>query len=242
MSRKSHNSILFLTTLGVYLGLVLVGATPQVLAQAATTKQFTIREEVSISDDLDKQPDDNAAAATAVRLYLEDIEDFLIALGDLRARGQFHVASDRFDITQTTLLACVDGAKGDRTSRVLFDTSNELTNAALIRITNAMTYGYTLGDCVTAADGKTSKDSRFNVHIDDKELSIAIVVVRASDNHAATLAQSLDAAKDLFKTQPTPIRSAIIEHTLVRPIGEHTAIVTRLPRGSLPSLLVSKAQ
>lgn len=31
---KNHNSVIFLTTLGVYLGLVLVGATPQVLAQA----------------------------------------------------------------------------------------------------------------------------------------------------------------------------------------------------------------
>ena len=34
MSNKNkHNSIVFLTTLSVYLGLVLVGATPQVLAQ-----------------------------------------------------------------------------------------------------------------------------------------------------------------------------------------------------------------
>ena len=78
MSRKSHNSILFLTTLGVYLGLILVGATPQVLAQAATTKQFTIREEVSISDDLDKQPDDNAAAATAVEVSLRNGADNVV--------------------------------------------------------------------------------------------------------------------------------------------------------------------
>lgn len=35
---KNHNTVYFLTTLSVYIGLVLVGASPQVLAQAETTK------------------------------------------------------------------------------------------------------------------------------------------------------------------------------------------------------------
>jgi len=34
-NRKNYNSILFLTTLGVYFGLVLVGVTPQILAQTS---------------------------------------------------------------------------------------------------------------------------------------------------------------------------------------------------------------
>lgn len=55
--RKGQNSILFLTTLGVYLGLVLVGATPQVLANAATTRNFDIRDEIEFQDKLDKDPD-----------------------------------------------------------------------------------------------------------------------------------------------------------------------------------------
>jgi len=55
--RKNQNSILVLATLGVYLGLVLVGATPQVLAQAAMTRQFNVKDEVEVKDDLDKKPD-----------------------------------------------------------------------------------------------------------------------------------------------------------------------------------------
>ena len=35
---KNHNTVYFLTTLSVYLGLVLVGSSPQVFAQADTTK------------------------------------------------------------------------------------------------------------------------------------------------------------------------------------------------------------
>ncbi len=37
-NKKNHNPIYFLTTLSVYLGLVLVGASPQVLAQANLTE------------------------------------------------------------------------------------------------------------------------------------------------------------------------------------------------------------
>ncbi len=58
-NRKNYNSIVFLTTLSVYLGLVLAGgATPTVLAQAALTRDFDIKNEVVLEDDLDKKPDD----------------------------------------------------------------------------------------------------------------------------------------------------------------------------------------
>ncbi len=58
-TRKGQNSILFLTTLGVYLGLVLVGgASPQVFAHpAATTRNFELSDEIEFKDDLDKKPD-----------------------------------------------------------------------------------------------------------------------------------------------------------------------------------------
>lgn len=67
MSKSTNkNSILVLATLGVYLGLVLVGATPQVLAQAAMTREFSVKDEIEVKDDLDTKPDpqDEVAAAT----------------------------------------------------------------------------------------------------------------------------------------------------------------------------------
>jgi hypothetical protein len=57
--RKNYNSIVFLTTLSLYLGLVLAGGSvPSVLAQAATTRNFDIKSEIVVEDDLDKKPDD----------------------------------------------------------------------------------------------------------------------------------------------------------------------------------------
>ena len=63
-SRKNQNSLLVLATLGVYLGLVLTGATPQVLAQAAMTRQFDVKDEIEVKDNLDKKPENLIADAT----------------------------------------------------------------------------------------------------------------------------------------------------------------------------------
>jgi hypothetical protein len=60
--KKKNNSLIFLTTLSVYLGLVLVGANSPVLAQAALARNFDIHEEIEFKDDLDKKPDDESCS------------------------------------------------------------------------------------------------------------------------------------------------------------------------------------
>ncbi len=55
INRKNHNSLVFLTTL--YIGLILVGASPQALSFAALTKNFDIQNEIEVKDDLDNKPD-----------------------------------------------------------------------------------------------------------------------------------------------------------------------------------------
>lgn len=66
-SKKGQNSILLLTTLGVYLGLLMAGATPGVIAQqAALTRNFELSEEFEAKDDLDRDPQDAAAESDAV--------------------------------------------------------------------------------------------------------------------------------------------------------------------------------
>ena len=72
-NRKNQNSILVLATLGVYLGLVLVGATPQILAQAAMTKQFNVKDEIEVKDDLDKKPDPTFSAPELTANYVNSV-------------------------------------------------------------------------------------------------------------------------------------------------------------------------
>lgn len=158
MNRKNHNSILFLTALGVYLGLVLVGATPQVLAQAATTKQFAIREETGTRDDLDKKPDDSSSVIS-VRFDLEYIGSFLAVLDNLSRRGRFDLLTDTFDVTP-----------------------------------------------------------------------------------AALLPTATDTVNPVFSTRTTPLQTATLRHKPLHSVAEHTVVVTRLPRGSLDTLIASNAK
>ena len=65
-SRGNNNSFIILTTLGVYLGLLLVGgAAPQVLAHSAMTRNFEIADEIEVKDDLDNKPDSVEEVLTA---------------------------------------------------------------------------------------------------------------------------------------------------------------------------------
>lgn len=56
--QPTQNSIIFLAALGVYLGLLVAGASPGVISQqAALTRSFDISEEIEVSDDLDRDPE-----------------------------------------------------------------------------------------------------------------------------------------------------------------------------------------
>jgi hypothetical protein len=94
MSRKGQNSILFVATLGVYLGLVLAGATPQVAAQrAAMARSFDIQDEIEFTDDLDKKPDgDRAEITDPVGTDLPCFEELIAALGRLDEKVHFDTA------------------------------------------------------------------------------------------------------------------------------------------------------
>ncbi|MBK8466666.1 MAG: hypothetical protein IPL32_12630 [Chloracidobacterium sp.] len=92
-NRKNQNSLLVLATLGVYLGLVLAGATPQVLAQAATAKQFNVKDEIEVKDNLDNKPDDKPyteiekAGVRFVGLYIEGLIRSLDAFTYAESKG-----------------------------------------------------------------------------------------------------------------------------------------------------------
>lgn len=105
---QSYNSLLVIATLSVYLGLVITGASPQVLAQAAANTAKTQkslspkRDEVSVPD-------------------VSKLEDFLGEIGSLVESGkldikqplhvQIQAAFDSGDITQGSLKFSTDSSK-----------------------------------------------------------------------------------------------------------------------------------
>ena len=89
MNRRNYNSIVFLT---VYLGLVLVGATPQVLAHAATNSMFDLRNEIEYTDEFDNKPEDAALEALADIFAFDtgtQISDQSLAISPFSLVGKF---------------------------------------------------------------------------------------------------------------------------------------------------------
>jgi hypothetical protein len=96
-NKKSQNSIVFLTTLGVYLGLLIVGASPGVLAQqAAMTRNFDVNDEIEAKDDLDRDPNGcDEVLAEAIELAPEGLSEYAGILQDIASTLVRYEADDR---------------------------------------------------------------------------------------------------------------------------------------------------
>lgn len=239
--RKHQNSLLLLATLGVYLGLVLAGATPQILAQAATAKQFNIKDETGQKDDLDKKPDDERSpVTTSVQIYLEDVEYFLSTLGRLQTFGKFDLGRDSFSYVHAAMQPCTAKNIAGRYTPIKFESTSEASRKPIEYFSRGMVYGYSLGDCLetNAFDGVTAVDSRFNFALDAKDFTVNVAVRKASRQNAVDLRQQLDDTLRLYRSDSnTKLRKALIENTRFVADNDQVSIVIRLPRGSLPSLL-----
>lgn len=238
---KNQNSFLVLATLGVYFGLILSGATPQVLASAAMTRQFDVKDEIEFKDELDTIPDDERSPVTdSVRIYLEDVEYFLANLADVHSRGGFDFQKDTFSVAQNTLLPCVDSNLAGRYTPVRFVSTSQSSRRLLEYLSREMVYGYSLGDCLTTSEFRnvTAVDSRFNVDLDRQDLSVVITVKKQSPQRAMELARRLEATLRLYSARVNSrLGQAVIRNTSFKTHKDQVIVVTRLPRAGLASLL-----
>jgi hypothetical protein len=244
--RKNQNSILFLTTLGVYLGLLLVGgAAPQAFAHSATTRAFEITDEIEVKDDLDKNPDDRAMTSLSLQVYLEDIELFLNELRRYRDKNSFDDAVDTFEVAQRTQLPCVAANRTGSYTADSFITSNERVRKPLEFFSKLLTDGYSLGDCLadTHFSPQEATDSKFTFKLDKNEFNVEVVVRKRSADRALTLSTEL---ADLLASDScisdSGIRKTICGSTSFRLSDDQVFVVTRLPRAGLDSLLAKDAK
>lgn len=241
--RKGQNSILFVATLGVYLGLVLVGATPQAIAhqRAAMTRNFDIRDEIEFTDDLDKNPDgDRSLVTDSVSVYIEDVEQLIAAFGSLNKKGQFDAASSPFDVAQTVFLPCEPANKAGSYTPQRFENANAAVRPYLERFSKQLTYGYSLGDCIATPVYHDSEAvaSDFNFKLDANAFSITIAIRKSSPQSASQLAAALPPTLKTFREKSeAAVRQKIIDSTSVRASADQVFIVTRLPRASIDSLI-----
>lgn len=244
-SRKNQNNLVFLTTLGVYLGLVLVGATP-VLGHAATTRVFEITDEIEIKDDLDRKPDDERSPlAISIGNYYADLEYFLVSLEKLQRSGKFDFADDTFEIAQSTALPCVAENKvGSYTAESLF-TSNTAVRPILEFTSKRVADGYAFADCIPSDKfaGQEATHSKFVLKLTADGLSLEVSGVKKSAAEADAYHKQLAAAWNQFRSAAKePAAKLISDGTVLSVTGSKILVVTRFPRAALTALLAKDAK
>ena len=227
-----------LATIGVYIGLLMAGATPCALGQqpSATTRPFSVKDDLERKEKLDKKPEDERSPVTAsIQIYLEDVEYFLASLGRLTTKGKFDEQKDTFSVAQSTLLPCVDSNLAGRYTPIRFDTTSEPSRAALDYLSRGMVYGYSLGDCVLSGGSAVeSAASKFNFSLDKTNFSISVAVRKQSPQRDVELSRALESTILLYSSgQDVSVRDRIINATSFRVENDQVFVITRLPRAGL---------
>ncbi len=245
-NQNKNNSIIFLTTLSVYLGLVLVGATPQVLAQDSLSKLSQIKRDGKficpnnglVGDEIGKEinPFDYDFAKRLIEL---------IQTTDVRL--EFVKANEPDTLTTPFYFKQIEFApyinkKGKLDEFDWKEDSCEWTSAAHAgQIAELQSlFLNPLSDCSKPTKLKLALNSS-NISIDDKWLNSEFVIRKSSNQRAIQLVESLRQFFDLQISSTT--NSAIKEiykYTQISSENNQVFIVTRLPRGSLDALLVNK--
>jgi hypothetical protein len=238
---------LFITTLGVYLGLLVVGgAAPQVFAHSATTRNFELVDEVEISDDLDNKPDDERSPVhMSLQNYLQDVEVFLARLARLKELGKFDPEIDAFEVSQTTQLPCVAANRVGSYTANKFSLENEGLRSTLESFSKLLTDGYSLADCMrNSRFGDTEvTDSKFEFKFDKAGLSVNVSVKKLSPQDAFSLVRDLEKTYQQFKEHDaTGTRLRVCEATTFKSDNDQVTIITRLPRAGLDALLAKGAK
>jgi hypothetical protein len=246
-NRKNYNSIVFLTTLSVYLGLVLAGgATPSVLAQAALTRDFDIKKEIVVEDDLDKKPDDEEKInfAGSLESYFGEVENLIKDLKEFHKADKFSLNASKFEIDRRLSAAC--NAAGDPAATSVSSIKNLGERFLEVDVQNAIAAfsGWEhLADCLKdeKAEKTFSTGSKLKLLYDSAELKIEISAPKFSRQRADFLAEQFNQTYSIYRIdEEKPVVKTIYENTSFNSENNQIFIVTRLPRASIDSLLAEQ--
>lgn len=216
MSKKTnYNSIVFLTTLSVYLGLVLVGgATPQVLAQAALTRDFDIKNEIEFKDDLDNKPDNETSAGLKAeaderdRQFIREYAASVLAI----VNNVYFPQMEGYELTVNSHYQASDGI--DLLSEVFSTVSKDLT---------ADNFHW------SADKDKFFVNFKLKSKFENGDISPLVSSYNTSLNFLRCESQN-------------KAENVILKNTEITFENNQVFIVTRLPRASIDELLSKVAQ
>jgi hypothetical protein len=243
---KSYNSILFLTTLSVYLGLVLVGVSPSVLAhQAALSSKFEIQNEFEAEEDLDKNPEDEGLEQyflvrldNALNTFVEDLRKL-----NSKRRYKFRGNEDIIAGCQHTFCSgnIVDATSSFVDSWIANEFENLRRNLDIGADRDYTQVPKFVSELKDKNGNISCKDFGLEFSINKSTFQTKISFTQNSSPQALATANNLNAlfANKAAVSQNTATRR-FYEHTRAKTENNQVLVVTRLPRGSLDALVRSK--
>jgi hypothetical protein len=232
LSRKAQNSFLVLTTLGVYLGLLMVGgAAPQVLAHSATTRVFEITDEIEVKDDLDNKPDADAV----VEQFAKSLEDIYLAAAEISSENPEGVASSQYDFHNFVTVFRNGGSRF---------VSNPEFNGGLRTFSGRYSRALRdLYDVFLPRSEDFHEKLRIDFRLTSSDLEFRANFVAAGEAVAEEIGSSLVRALQSRKERELEVRRTLIySETKIDVDGDHVLVVTRLPRAGLDALLAKDAK
>ena len=232
MAKKAQNSVLLLTTLGVYIGLLVAGgAAPQVLAHSATTRNFEITDEIEATDRLDDKPDADAVTEQ----FAISLEEIYRVAAEISAENPQGVENGQYDFHYFVTVYPNGG---------YFLLSKPEFNTGLR--TKSGRYGTPLSKLYDAFLPRTREKHeklRIDFALTPTGLEFRANLFVENEGAARDISASLSHALTTRKEREIDARKALLYgDTKISFDRNQVTIVTRLPRASLDPLLAKDAK
>lgn len=228
-SKNKHNSIVFLTTLSVYLGLVLVGGVaPTVFAQAATTKNFNVQDEIEVKNDLDKKPEDSEAENSSAKDFPVLFIQLINEIRTEAESGKYSASvQTEFDFQTSHSRS---GLRGN------YRGGTDISDLDFYRFVNKAVNEKFKSKISETSDSIDRKSSwQFQIKVDNSDLSFKASFTKLN---AAPFAAFLNREfGSLALSAENTLTRRVYENTKTTSENNQVFIVTRLPRGSLDEFL-----
>ena len=235
---KNYNKLIFLTTLSVYLGLVLVSGSPQVFAYAATTRNFDIQQEIEFKEDLDNKPDTDELAEFLALEPENAIDEFFVELRKLKKQGNFKFGKQL--ISRCSYSVCDENNANatyspEGNDSLVFEVLDKL-HARLDDI--FLRSNKNLPTFIGVAKSNKCKEFNNTISLDKKFFKAELSFSKNSENEAIIFSEKLNNQfKKKAEIAKDSITKQILNNTQAVPVKEFVVIVTNLPRASIDSLL-----
>lgn len=237
---KNYNSIVFLTTLSVYLGLVLVGGTAPVLAHSALTRDFDIKNEIEFKDDLDNKPDNEEIESFFEIDLNEAVASFIEDLRGLKRKGKY---KSNFKKTFTTKCGHSYCSVDEAAASMVFEDQHSKISDALwnlhwkLSIADKKDLG-SISFIDFPKENGGCKEFTLQLTFSRKELEVKFNFTKETTHKAFAYAENLNSKfKNKSDESSDLLIKKVYENTKAATENNQVFVVTRLPRASIDELL-----